>query len=297
MKCGCRLYYPVSEQLEFINPDRLRGCLDQRNLTMERARQDHGCAKKIHDRSACSTIGIQTQTSPSSSMDADRIMPDTGFYNLSSAARLTRLHPSTARAWFRGRSDGKGRGPVLRSSRDAGAGGGRSFAIGFLDLIDLLVAGRLRAEGVKLPTIRRAYDAIGRDLATDHPFSHEAIYTDGRDVLLRAADEIDETRFHNAVNGQNLLPCMNDLVQHIDFDETSRLAERWRVAEGVTIDPAVMWGEPTISGRRVTASLLANQLHANDGDIGVVADLYEVDESDVRHAAAFAEHFKYRPAA
>ena len=221
-------------------------------------------------------------------------MLDAGAYSLSNAARLTGTHPNTARSWFKGRSDGLGRGPVLKSQF---GGEGRGFAMTFHDLIDLLVAGRLKQEGVKLQVIRRAYNAIADELEIEHPFSHNALYTDGKRIMLEAADEVGDPKFHDAINGQMLLPNVQDLLTQVDYAMSNSMAERWRIGEGIVIDPAVMWGEPTIRGTRVPATLLAEQYEANDREVDTVADLYNVDEQDVRHAVEFAERYRYRLAA
>ena len=221
-------------------------------------------------------------------------MQDAGAYSLTNAARLTQTSPSTARSWFKGRSDGQGRGPVLKTEL---GGEGRQFAVSFLDLIDLLVAGRLREKGVKLPVIRRAYNAIGEVLDTAHPFSHDAIHTDGRRIFLEVAEQLNSRSFHDAIDGQLLLPCVHDMLEHVDYATSNRMAERWRIAEGIVIDPAVMWGEPIIGGTRLPAAMLAQQYRANDNDAGIVADLYDVDEQDVHDAVHFAERYGYRLAA
>lgn len=221
-------------------------------------------------------------------------MQETGAYSLAAAARLTQTSPAMARSWFKGRADGRGRGPVLKSTL---GGKGRDFAIGFHDLIDLLVAGRLRSSGVKLPVVRSAYAAIGRQLETSHPFSHREIYTDGNRVFLEAAEVLKSRGFRDAIDGQMLLPGLHDLLEHVDYATSSRMAERWRIAEGVVIDPAVMWGEPTLGGTRIPASMLAEQHEANGRDFALVADLYGVDEDEVRHAVAFADRYRYRAAA
>src|SRR5688572_8477948 len=106
-----------------------------------------------------------------------------GIYTFSEAAKLTDVAARTVGAWFEGRfrlGQPTGRGPVLN----------RDYAgrlISFLDLIEVLVAGKLRQHGVRLPVIRRAHALMAERLDTSHPFSRSELMTDGRNIFIRTA--------------------------------------------------------------------------------------------------------------
>jgi hypothetical protein len=155
-----------------------------------------------------------------------------GVYSLSEVARYADLNPSTMRAWFKGRSDGVGRGPVFRSDYSAV---NKDFAVSFLDLVDACVAGRFRRAGVKLSIVREAYRLLTDDLKTPHPFAHDLLYTDGRAIIVGVANRVNNPLPYDAISKQILFDDIGSIRQ-VDYREADHLAWRWRIAEGVEID-------------------------------------------------------------
>src|SRR5207245_10786935 len=90
-----------------------------------------------------------------------------GVYSVAEAARLTGLKPARIREWFRGRTRRHSRKPVFLGDYEPVDG---DFAISFLDLIDVFVAGQLREHGVLLRTLRRVYEGWRKDVG--HPTHH-----------------------------------------------------------------------------------------------------------------------------
>src|SRR5262245_26482350 len=90
-----------------------------------------------------------------------------GVYTIPQAASLVGLTRRRVREWFRGRRSDPGHRPVFQSDYKPID---TFFAISFHDLIDVYVAGQLRESGVSLPTVRRVYDRLARELKTAHPF-------------------------------------------------------------------------------------------------------------------------------
>jgi uncharacterized protein (DUF433 family) len=216
-----------------------------------------------------------------------------GVYTVSEAARYVDAHYATARSWFRGRPDKAGRGPVFDSDYSPIGG---DYAISFLDLIDLLVATRFRHAGVDLPIIRRSYTILKSELNTDHPFCHGTLYTNGESIIVGTADEMNE-QFHDAISRQMFFSELKGCLERIDYDETSRLAERWHISDGVTVDPTISFGRPVIEDTGTSASILARQFYANGEDAALVADLFNVSEEDVANAVRFEDRFGNRRAA
>jgi uncharacterized protein (DUF433 family) len=76
-------------------------------------------------------------------------------------------------------------------------------------------------------------------------------------------------------------------LDHIDYSEASKLALRWRIANGIFIDPSISMGKPVIQNTGVTTYVIANQYHANTKNSALVADLYKITENDVINAVNF----------
>ncbi|MCG8512389.1 MAG: hypothetical protein MI741_24490 [Rhodospirillales bacterium] len=222
-----------------------------------------------------------------------RIMLGRGAYRVAEAAAYTRTPYSTAYAWFRGRSKSENP-PVFCSDLPKVDG---DFAVSFLDMVDLLVVTRFRKAGVSLRTIRRAYENLRDKLNTEHPFSHDSLYTDGRGVIIREADELGDPTFNDVVSRQMFFSELHECLEHIEYGEVSKLAARWRIMHGVIINPQVGFGMPVVEDTGVSTFVLSRHYWANNSNEQIVADLFGVSEADVANAVRFEEQYGGRRAA
>jgi uncharacterized protein (DUF433 family) len=208
-----------------------------------------------------------------------------GMYTLAEVARLTEVHPSTVRTWFKGRSDQTGRGPVFQADYEPV---GHDYAVSFLDLIDALVAGQFRFRyKVPMKVVRRAYEVLKEDLGTNHPFCHTDLHTDGQHIFRLVAEKLGEEKLSDVVSRQQFFLHIMQKLDHIDYSEASKLAHRWRISSGIFIDPSISMGKPVIQNTGVTTYVIANQYHANTKNSALVADLYKISENDVINAVNF----------
>ena len=215
-----------------------------------------------------------------------------GIYTLAEVSSLTEVHPSTVRTWFKGRSDGMGLGSVFQSdyqSVDC------DFAVSFLDLIDVLVAGQFRIRyNVPMRIVRRAHNLLQNELSTKHPFCHNDLFTDGKRIFISAANQLGEEKLRDVVSHQQFFLHIKEKLEHVDYSEVTKLANRWRIAKGVTVDPSISMGKPTIENTGVTTYVIANQYYANKESAALVADLYEVTEKDIGNAIKFEQIYGRR---
>jgi hypothetical protein len=152
-----------------------------------------------------------------------------GVYDFAEAARFTGLKRSRVREWFRIRNAGPTRRAMFVSSYAPVDG---KFAISFLDMIDVFVAGQLRDHGVTLQHLRKVYQSMRVGLNTEHPFSHRELLSDGKKVFMRWEDEQGRHLLEEALTRQRAFPeLLLPFLKRIDYDEASRLAKRWRIAE------------------------------------------------------------------
>lgn len=205
-----------------------------------------------------------------------------GVYTLSDAARLTGLPRSRVREWFRHRRT-RTSPPLFRSDYEPEK---NSLAISFWDLIDVFVAGQLREHGVSLPTVRKVYARLTDDLGTPHPFCRKELLTDGKEVLVRGLDRHGEEEIYEALTRQKAFPkLILPFLQRIDYDRA--MAARWRIADGVVVDPALSFGQPIVTGAGIPTYLLAAAYDANGQDAEVVAGWYGVTAEEVEAAVRF----------
>lgn len=218
-----------------------------------------------------------------------------GVYTVAEVSRLTDLHPSRVRSWFKQRSDGSGYGPVFESDYQPVGG---DYAVSFFDLIDVLIVGAFRDQfRVPMQVVRRTHGVLKEQLGVNHPFCHSDLYTDGKRIFLAAASKLNEQTLSEVITGQQFFLHIKEKLDHIDYNEITKLAHRWRITGGVVVDPSVCMGKPTIAKTGITTYVVSNQYHANHEDAGLTADLYGISERDVANAVTFEDWCRHRDAA
>jgi uncharacterized protein (DUF433 family) len=208
-----------------------------------------------------------------------------GFYNLAEASKLTGLKPSRVREWFRGRLSQPHRTPVFRSEYEPVDG---DYAISFLDLIELFVAGQLREHGVSLQTLRRVHARMATDLGTSRPFSRRELLSDGKKVFMRGLDGEGRQELVEVLTRQRVFPeVLLPFLKRVAYDEVTRLARRWQIARLVVLDPTICFGKPIVEAGSVPTAALAAAYDANKGDADLVAGWFNVPADHVLAAVDF----------
>jgi len=217
-----------------------------------------------------------------------------GVYTLSQAARLARLRLSTVEDLVGLEGAPPRSAPVVLLDE-----GFRSSdkVLSFLGLLELYVVAEMRADGVPLPTIRRAAFEARRILEARHPLASANFRTDGRRVFMTLQQEVSK--------GQDTPKAVLDLLARQQAFEA--IIERTLHAEivvrgpdgaplqwypigvdrRVVLDPGRRFGEPIDPESGVPTSALAQALRADGGDKQSVAFWFGVDEQAVADAAAF----------
>ena len=204
-----------------------------------------------------------------------------GVYTFADAARLTGLSRTRVREWFVG--SGTDRGRLFSPDYPPE---GTAHAISFLDLIDVFVAGQLREHGVSLPTVRKVYAKLGTDLGFTHAFCRKELLTDGKSVFVRGLDKSGEDEIYEALTRQKAFPeLILPFLQRIEYERMT--AARWRITDGVVLDPAVSFGQPVVAEAVIPTYILAAAYHANGKDAERVADWYNVTTDAVSIAVRF----------
>ena len=207
------------------------------------------------------------------------------MYTIPQAARLVGLPLRRVREWFKGRGSASNRQPVFQSDYQPIKG---LFAISFYDLVDVYVAGQLREFGVSLQAVRRVYDRLARELKSPHPFCRQELLTDGEDVFVRGRDRTGEEEIYAVITKQRVFPeIIEPFLKQIDYDRVSILASRWRIQDGVVLDPRICFGSPVVSEENIPTYILNAEYHANKKDVDKVATWYKVRPETVLAAVSF----------
>lgn len=210
-----------------------------------------------------------------------------GVYSLPEAARLTGLSQGRVREWFRGRRSLEARRPVFRGDYPLIDG---DRAISFHDLIELFVGGQLRENGLSLQRLRKVHKQLQEEWKTRHPFCrHEILLSrDGKKVFTRGLDEVGrseviEVLTHQRVFAEILLP----FLKRIDYDDATKLAKRWFIANHVVVDPEICFGKPVVDTVGISTITLSGAYYANGQKCDVVAEWFSVSPEVVRAAVDF----------
>jgi len=206
-----------------------------------------------------------------------------GIFSFTEAARLTRLTPNRIREWF----DYKTRPSMFTSDYDS-VDGDRTLS--FLDLIDVLIAGKLRGAGVSLQRLRRVYDRMKEQFGT-HPFARNILLTDGVRVFMKEAAGEGEHVFDVLSRQEAFPPIIEPYLKQLRYSEITQLAERWDIAQGIVVNPRIFFGKPVILESGQPTHIIARAYHANGSNKRAVAAWYGVSESDVSAAVDFEQEY------
>lgn len=212
-----------------------------------------------------------------------------GIYILAEISRLTEIHPARVRSWLKQRNNGSGHSPLFSSDYMPADG---DYASSFLDLIDVLIAGQFRDKyQVSMSVVKKAHRVLKEELNTDHPFCHSDLHTDGKNIFTLAANKVGDKILSEVVSHQQFFIHVLEPLSHIDYEDASKLAKRWRIAQGIVVDPSISLGKPVVEGTGTTTHVIANQYYANNQETSLVADLYGISDQDVHNAVSFEDRY------
>ena len=208
-------------------------------------------------------------------------------YPIAEASRLTGVSSQAIGSWVR---------RAASAHQPHAQGSGRPGpCLCFLDLVDLLVVGRLLEVGLPLRNIRQAHAQLIEGLHTVRPFSREDLFTQGVQILRRFAQEARAPELRPALSRAHKSSLLR-LQDEVEYDPDSLLARRWHVAEGVLIDPERGYGHPIMAESGIAAAVLAAAHEANELNAGLVADWYGVSVRQIELAVAFDRQMRKRAA-
>ena len=190
-----------------------------------------------------------------------------GIYDLVEAARMIRRDPYTVAQWTQEEEP-------LHAVPD-------SPFLCFLDVISLYVISEFRRRNVSVKEIRRGSEYLTDKLHIPYPFAHQQLATAGEAFFGKIGEWYDVGK-----RGQGTFETMiRDVLQPIEYGE-EELAEIWRPAQGVWVNPLVQAGTPCIDGTRVPTRLVADLTAAGD-TLSEIAKDFALDISQIKAAVDY----------
>lgn len=215
------------------------------------------------------------------------------------------ISPTRARRWIRGytylvhlpqRDERRSLPPVV--AHDLPRMQGR-WAISFLELMELRVVRDLVDRyGYSLQHVRKVAKLARRHFHTTHPLANRNIYVEGQRGIFAAPSTRHDDPTVVELSPRRILQLswkemMRPFLQDVAFDPRSGLVERWwPMGKGtpVVLDPAVVFGAPTVEGTRVQTVFVAESADAQA--LPRVVELYALTKGQVRAAVAFESQLR-----
>jgi uncharacterized protein (DUF433 family) len=163
------------------------------------------------------------------------------------------------------------------------------LALSFRDLLELRFVDAFIRAGVSWKTMRRAHGRAQEELKTTHPFCSNRISTDGRNILMRQAEEDGDEALLNLVTQQpEFTKIVQNFLKELEFSGDDIIW--WPLGKGrqIIVDPRRNFGQPTVVKSGVPATALARSVKANSS-VDEVARWYEVQNDEVQDAVEFEE--------
>lgn len=214
-----------------------------------------------------------------------------GLYAVPEAARLTGVSAGKIRRWIKGYNFRKGQ--IVRHSDAVWQGEigplDNKLALSFRDLLELRFVDAFIQAGVSWRTMRRAHGAAKEELGTTHPFCSNRISTDGKNILMRQAEEDGDEALLNLVTKQReFTRIVQEFLKELEFSGDDIIWWPLGKERQIVVDPRRNFGQPTAARSGVPATTLARSVKANSS-VDEVARWYEVQRDEVRDAVAFEE--------
>jgi uncharacterized protein (DUF433 family) len=215
---------------------------------------------------------------------------NTGIYTIPEAARLTRVSTGRIRRWLRGyrfySKDKPHHSPAVWTGQLQPID--NTWALGFLDLIEIKCVDSFIKAGVGWTTLRKAH-AIGTEMfGQTHPFCTNRFATDGREIFAELHEQTGERSVLEIVRGQKMFrSIISPFFKELEF-ETGDVLARWRpmtTRRLVVLDPARSFGHPIVANHGVPTECLAKA--AMRGSVREVSRWYEVPEHEIHDAIEF----------
>lgn len=217
---------------------------------------------------------------------------DREVYVMGQVDRLLDLGVGTARRWIEGyERRGRRYEPLVRAESTG------SDVVTWGEFVETRLIAEYRSRGVAVVRMRPAIMALRREFETDYPLAtaRPFLNEDGRDLVLRVQDETvlsPSLRFVVRTSQSVMLSVeVQRFQQDAEYEETDEV-RRFRLfgTPNVVLDPEYGFGEPTVRGRRLRVSAIAEAIAAGErrDDIKATWDISDAVVDDALRCSRVA---------
>ncbi len=164
--------------------------------------------------------------------------------------------------------------------------------LSFKNLVEIHVLRALREKGVKLNALRNAATYLRKTFHSEHPFADQEIKTDRHNVIIEELGQI-----INASRGGQLeiAEVLAPYLQRIERNTQGQAIRLYpKIGKGesrlITIDPAVQFGRPCITGTAIPTAIIAERFKAGEHLLDLAQD-YGRESKEIEEAIRFESCF------
>lgn len=211
-----------------------------------------------------------------------------GLYSAREAARLTHVPVSTIRRWMFGYKN-KDKSYAAIWSPEVN----ESDTIGFHDLLEIKLVHEFRQHGLSINIIRQAARIAREDFGTDYPFSRQRFHTDGKEVFLEAASQVEELNLIEVISKQYVVENIyrSSFVKSIEFSNTGD-PDRWYPMPDddsgkiIVLDPERAFGKPILTESGIPTRVLFDA-YRNGDSARLIAASFGTSPEEVEKAVLY----------
>ena len=215
-----------------------------------------------------------------------------GIYTLPSASKIIKIDSQKMRRWVNGytrqrNAEARYSEPLIKPEFEHGPD---NAVLSFLDLMELLFIKNFVQHGISIQKIRKAAASAADLLDTSHPFAVRKMYTDGKGIFARYAEENRDSLLLDLICRQFqfdevIAPL---LYESIDFDVSDCARKWWPLGKdgNVVLDPQRNFGRPILDRHNVRTELIYELYKANRS-VDEISDWYELDKGETEAAIGF----------
>ena len=239
------------------------------------------------DRVACSSRMVWHETQKEKEGDMDNVVSllDQDIYSMSQADRLLDISSGTARRWVNGyERQGKYYDPLVRVSPTD------SQMLTWGEFVEARLISEYRKQGVTVFRMRPAIMELRKRLGSKYPLAMAKTFLSAENCEL-VMEVQQETGLEPALRfvvstGQGIFPSIevHRFRQFADYSEGNDPAvRRLHLENNIVLDPKYASGEPTVIGRRLRVSAIAEAMAAGM-DLDTVAKTWGIGKDVAKEA-------------
>lgn len=197
------------------------------------------------------------------------------LYTQSEASRLLGMPSSTFNHWASGYATRTGnRMPGFITLERPGAG----YTVPFVGLSEAWIVRAFTRAGVPVGRVRKALERLRSEIGIEHALASDRLKTDGAEILwdLREeSSEFDDNRLVVVRNGQAVFgEIIREHLRYVNYRDgyIGQLRIPRADGAGVTVDPKINFGQPTLTEYGVRVEDIIDRLYAGEAMEDVASD-------------------------